>query len=187
MNSPKRAFVANFCCLAGPPRMIEGGTMGRVSVWVWVIASRGGSSQLRRSALWAASAMVSDVPCQLPRSGTQHAPRPRESRSTTRRSSEWIQAYAAELEKRTRPHLRMSNGSWRVDETYVRVKGRLDVSLSGGGTAEGRRSISFWLRGEIRPRPSGFFRKAIAQPHVATITEPSLSTRILPIPERSQI
>ena len=45
----------------------------------------------------------------------------------------WIQAYAAELEKRTRPHLRMSNGSWRVDETYVRVKGRLDVSLSGGG------------------------------------------------------
>ena len=36
----------------------------------------------------------------------------------------WIQAYAAELEKRTRPHLRMSNGSWRVDETYVRMKGR---------------------------------------------------------------
>src|ERR1700754_1903152 len=36
----------------------------------------------------------------------------------------WIQAYAVELEKRIRPHLRMSNGSWRVDETYVRVKGR---------------------------------------------------------------
>src|SRR6186997_384935 len=36
----------------------------------------------------------------------------------------WIQAYAAELEKRIRPHLRTSNGSWRVDETYVRVKGR---------------------------------------------------------------
>ena len=36
----------------------------------------------------------------------------------------WIQAYAEELEKRIRPHLRMSNGSWRVDETYVRVKGR---------------------------------------------------------------
>jgi transposase, IS6 family len=29
----------------------------------------------------------------------------------------WIQAYAAELEKRIRPHLRMSNGSWRVDES----------------------------------------------------------------------
>src|SRR5258707_5469972 len=36
----------------------------------------------------------------------------------------WIQAYAEELEKRIRPHLRMSNGSWRVVETHVRVKGR---------------------------------------------------------------
>ena len=36
----------------------------------------------------------------------------------------WIQAYAAELERRIRPHLRMSNGSWRVDETYVKAKGR---------------------------------------------------------------
>jgi len=40
----------------------------------------------------------------------------------------WIQAYAAELEKRIRPHLRLSNGSWRVDETYVRVKGRWTYS-----------------------------------------------------------
>jgi transposase-like protein len=31
----------------------------------------------------------------------------------------WIQAYAVQLEKRIRPHLRMSNGSWRVDETYM--------------------------------------------------------------------
>ena len=36
----------------------------------------------------------------------------------------WIQAYAAELEKRLRPHLRVNNGSWREDETYVKVKGR---------------------------------------------------------------
>jgi transposase-like protein len=35
----------------------------------------------------------------------------------------WIQAYAVELERRIRPHLRMSNGSWRVDEIYVKVKG----------------------------------------------------------------
>ena len=34
----------------------------------------------------------------------------------------WIQAYAAALEKRIRPHLRMSNGSWWVDETYVKIK-----------------------------------------------------------------
>src|SRR5258708_9337607 len=36
----------------------------------------------------------------------------------------WIQACASELERRIRPHLRLSNGSWRVDETYVRIKGR---------------------------------------------------------------
>ena len=36
----------------------------------------------------------------------------------------WIQAYAPELERRLRPHLRPTNGSWRVDETYLKVKGR---------------------------------------------------------------
>src|SRR5215210_6242841 len=34
----------------------------------------------------------------------------------------WIQAYAPELEKRIRPHLRACNGSWRVDETYVKAR-----------------------------------------------------------------
>nr|WP_246591852.1 DDE-type integrase/transposase/recombinase [Aminobacter anthyllidis] len=34
----------------------------------------------------------------------------------------WIQAYVPELDKRIRPHLRKTNGSWRVDETYLRVK-----------------------------------------------------------------
>jgi transposase, IS6 family len=29
----------------------------------------------------------------------------------------WIQAYAPELEKRIRPHLRPTNGSWRVDKS----------------------------------------------------------------------
>jgi transposase-like protein len=36
----------------------------------------------------------------------------------------WIQAYAPELEKRIPPHLYPRNGSWRVDETYVKMKGR---------------------------------------------------------------
>ncbi len=35
----------------------------------------------------------------------------------------WMQTYAPEIEKRLRPQLRMSNGSWRADKTYVRVKG----------------------------------------------------------------
>jgi len=36
----------------------------------------------------------------------------------------WIQCYAPELSRRCRPELRKTNGSWRVDETYLRVAGK---------------------------------------------------------------
>ena len=36
----------------------------------------------------------------------------------------WVQYYSPELEQRLRPHLKPTNKSWRLDETYVRVKGR---------------------------------------------------------------
>src|SRR5271166_3692186 len=78
----------------------------------------------------------------------------------------WIQAYAGELEKRIRPHLRMSNGSWRVDETYVRVKGRwtylyravdsrgqtIDFLLSARreAVAEMKRDGNLWRRARMR-------------------------------------
>jgi transposase-like protein len=35
----------------------------------------------------------------------------------------WVQRYAPELEKRCRPHLKSTTDSWRVDETYVKIKG----------------------------------------------------------------
>lgn len=35
----------------------------------------------------------------------------------------WVQDYAPELDKRCRPHLKPTNDSWRVDETYILVKG----------------------------------------------------------------
>jgi transposase-like protein len=35
----------------------------------------------------------------------------------------WVQRYSPELEQRLRRHLKPTNKSWRVDETYVRVKG----------------------------------------------------------------
>src|SRR6266849_10526457 len=34
----------------------------------------------------------------------------------------WVQRYAPELEKRSRPHLKACNDSWRVDETYIKVR-----------------------------------------------------------------
>ncbi len=35
----------------------------------------------------------------------------------------WVQRYAPELARRCRPHLKTTGDSWRVDETYVKVKG----------------------------------------------------------------
>jgi transposase, IS6 family len=76
----------------------------------------------------------------------------------------WIQAYAPELDKRVRPHLRTTNGSWRVDETYIRVKGQW-VYLYRAVDAAGQ-TIDFLLS----PRRDAaaarrFFRKALKQPH----------------------
>jgi transposase-like protein len=36
----------------------------------------------------------------------------------------WVQRYAPTLEKKCRTRLKTTNDSWRVDETYVRVKGQ---------------------------------------------------------------
>jgi len=33
----------------------------------------------------------------------------------------WVQAYAPEINKRIRPHLKMSGTSYRIDETYIKV------------------------------------------------------------------
>ena len=36
----------------------------------------------------------------------------------------WVQAYAPEINKRCRAHLKTTNKSYRVDETYIKVKGQ---------------------------------------------------------------
>ncbi len=36
----------------------------------------------------------------------------------------WVQAYAPELNKRCRPFLKPTNKSYRIDETYIKVKGQ---------------------------------------------------------------
>src|SRR5262249_4559576 len=35
----------------------------------------------------------------------------------------WVQIYGPELDRRCRPHLKRTNKSYRVDETYIRIKG----------------------------------------------------------------
>jgi transposase-like protein len=76
----------------------------------------------------------------------------------------WIQAYAPEIEKRIRPYLRVSNGSWRVDETYVRVKGRW-MYLYRAVDSRGQ-TIDFLLSAKRDAEAAKrFFRKALGQPH----------------------
>jgi transposase, IS6 family len=76
----------------------------------------------------------------------------------------WIQAYAPELDKRIRPHLRTTNGSWRVDETYIRVKGEwvyLYRAVDGAG-----QTIDFLLSPKRDAAAARrFFRKALKQLH----------------------
>jgi IS6 family transposase len=76
----------------------------------------------------------------------------------------WIQAYAPELEKRVRPHLRMTTGPWRVDETYIRVKGEW-VYLYCAVDAAGQ-TIDFLLSVKRDATAAKrFFRKALKQSH----------------------
>jgi transposase-like protein len=76
----------------------------------------------------------------------------------------WIQAYALELETRIRPYLRRSNGSWRVDETYVRVKGRWTYLYRAVGSRG--QTIDFLLAAKRDAAAARrFFRKALGQPH----------------------
>src|ERR1700731_4654526 len=41
----------------------------------------------------------------------------------------WVQRYAPEMERRLRSRLNPTNDSWRVDETYIRVKGKWRFGL----------------------------------------------------------
>ena len=76
----------------------------------------------------------------------------------------WIQAYAPELDKRLRPHLRPTTGSWRVDETYVRVKGRW-MYLYRAVDSRGQ-TIDFLLSAKRDAAAARrFFRQALNQPH----------------------
>jgi transposase, IS6 family len=75
----------------------------------------------------------------------------------------WVQCYGPELEQRLRRHLKPTNKSWRVDETYVRVKGRWCYLYraidSCGATIDFL--LSAWRDAEAAKR---LFRKALSDP-----------------------
>ncbi len=75
-----------------------------------------------------------------------------------------LQHYAPELEKRCRPHVKGTTDSWRVDETYVKVKKQW-VYLYRAVDSQGN-TLDFWLSstrdGEAASR---FFVKTLAASH----------------------
>ena len=44
----------------------------------------------------------------------------------------WVQRYAPEINRRLRPHLKMTGASYRLDETYFKSRKRVEGSLQGG-------------------------------------------------------
>ena len=76
----------------------------------------------------------------------------------------WVLAYAATLERRIRPHLRPCTGSWRVDETYIKIKSVWTYPYSAVDSLG--QTIDFFLSARRDAAAARrFFRKALAQPH----------------------
>ena len=98
-----------------------------------------------------------------------------------RRSSDGSRPTQRSLKKQIRPHLRMSNGSWRVDETYIRVKGRWTY-LYRAVDSRGQ-TIDFLLSARRDTAAAKrFFRKAIAQRHIVNPRTLHRRQESLPIP-----
>jgi len=79
----------------------------------------------------------------------------------------WVQDNAPEIDKRSRPHLKKSNDSWRVDETYIKVRGKW-MYLYRAVDSSGQ-TLDFLLNETRSTRAAKrFFKKMLGSPHVST-------------------
>ena len=78
----------------------------------------------------------------------------------------WVHQYGPELDKRVRRHLKSTNDSWRVDETYVKVKCQW-MYLYRAVDSKGN-TIDFHLSKTRDHRAANrFFKKALRSFHVS--------------------
>ncbi|MBC6975069.1 IS6 family transposase [Bacillus sp. Xin] len=78
----------------------------------------------------------------------------------------WVHQYSPELDKRIRRHLKQSNDSWRVDETYIKVKGQW-MYLYRAVDSKGN-TIDFYLSKNRNAKSAKrFFKKALSFSHVS--------------------
>lgn len=79
----------------------------------------------------------------------------------------WVLKYAPELDKRIRPHLKPTNDSWRVDETYIEIKGEWKY-LYRAVDSEGN-TLDFLLSTKRDGKAAArFFRKVLKAKHTQT-------------------
>jgi transposase, IS6 family len=78
----------------------------------------------------------------------------------------WVHQYGPELDTRIRPHLKQTNDSWRVDETYIKVKGQW-MYLYRAVDSEGN-TIEFHLsKTRDKQAAKDFFKKALRSCHIS--------------------
>ena len=76
----------------------------------------------------------------------------------------WVHQYSPEIEKKIRRHLRPTNDSWRVDETYIKVTGEWKY-LYRAVDSDGD-TIEFMLSTKRdRKAAKRFFKKALSSNH----------------------
>ena len=79
----------------------------------------------------------------------------------------WVQEYSLEIDKRCRPYLKPTNDSWRVDETYILVKGKQKY-LYRAVDSQGD-TLDFLLTAKRDAKAAKrFFRKTLRAIHTQT-------------------
>lgn len=85
----------------------------------------------------------------------------------------WVHQYGSQLEEKVRNHLKTTNDSWRVDETYIKVKGRWMYLYRAVDSEEN--IIDFYLsKSRDKQAAQHFYKKALAflyisKPRVITV------------------
>ena len=92
----------------------------------------------------------------------------------------WVLKYSMELKKRVRHHLKKRNRSWRMDETYIKVKGNGNTCFEQLIPME-KPSIFTYPIPAIQPQPSDSLSVYVTIDHPISLALLML-IKILPIP-----
>ncbi|MED1060224.1 IS6 family transposase, partial [Bacillus mycoides] len=80
----------------------------------------------------------------------------------------WVHQYGPQLEEKVRHHLKPTNDSWRIDETYIKIKGQW-MYLYRAVDSEGY-TIDFYLsQSRDKQAVKRFFKKALAFSYVSKL------------------